>query len=122
MVIGIAAGIIPFFMVAVVKAKLGYDDTLDAFGIHGVGGTIGAILTGVLADPAVNPAGKGLFFGNPAQFKIQLIAVLVTIAYTAVVTAIIFLAIKALMGLRVHSENEIIGIDQSEHGENAYNL
>jgi Amt family ammonium transporter len=122
LIIGAAAGIIPFFMVAVVKAKLGYDDTLDAFGIHGVGGTIGALLTGVLADPAVNPAGKGLLFGNPAQLKIQLIAVLTTIGYTAVVTGIIFFIIKIIIGLRVQPENEMIGLDQSEHGENAYNL
>ncbi len=122
LIIGIAAGVVPFFMVAIVKAKLGYDDTLDAFGIHGVGGTVGALLTGVFADPAINPAGKGLLYGNPAQLKIQCIAVLTTIGYTAAVTAIIFFAIKAVMGLRVNPENEIIGIDQSEHGENAYNL
>jgi ammonium transporter, Amt family len=122
LIIGIAAGVIPFFMVAIVKAKFGYDDTLDAFGIHGVGGTIGALLTGVFADPAINPAGKGLLFGNPAQLKIQFIAVITTIGYTGVVTAIIFFVIKAVMGLRVNSESEIIGVDQSEHGENAYNL
>jgi ammonium transporter, Amt family len=122
LVIGIAAGVIPFFMVAVVKAKLGYDDTLDAFGIHGVGGTIGALLTGIFADPAINPAGKGLLYGNPAQLKIQLIAVATTIGYTAAVTAIIFLVIKAIMGLRVPPDSEVIGLDQSEHGENAYNL
>ena len=122
LVIGICAGVIPFFMVAVVKAKLGYDDTLDAFGIHGVGGTIGALLTGVFADPAINPAGKGLLYGNPAQLKIQFIAVVTTIGYTGAVTAIIFFVIKAVVGLRVKPEYEVIGMDQSEHGENAYNL
>jgi Amt family ammonium transporter len=122
LVIGICAGVIPFFMVAVVKAKLGYDDTLDAFGIHGVGGTIGALLTGVFADPAINPAGKGLLYGNPAQLKIQFIAVATTIGYTAVVTTIIFYVIKVLVGLRVKPEEEIMGMDQSEHGENAYNF
>ena len=122
LIIGIAAGVIPFFMVAIVKAKLGYDDTLDAFGIHGVGGTIGAILTGIFADPAINPAGKGLLYGNPAQLKIQLIAVVTTIGYTGVVTAIIFFVIKAVMGLRVKPEDEIVGLDQSEHGETAYNM
>jgi ammonium transporter, Amt family len=122
LIIGIAAGVIPFFMVAIVKSKLGYDDTLDAFGIHGVGGTIGAILTGVFADPAINPAGKGLLYGNPAQLKIQLIAVATTIGYTGVVTAIIFFVIKAIMGIRVKPEDEIVGLDQSEHGETAYNL
>jgi Amt family ammonium transporter len=122
LVIGIAAGVIPFFMVAVVKAKLGYDDTLDAFGIHGVGGMLGAILTGIFADPSINAAGKGLLYGNPAQLKIQLIAVATTIGYTATVTAIIFFVIKAVMGLRVAPDSEVIGLDQSEHGENAYNL
>jgi Amt family ammonium transporter len=109
-------------MVAVVKAKLGYDDTLDAFGIHGVGGMLGAILTGIFADPSINAAGKGLLYGNPAQLKIQLIAVATTIGYTATVTAIIFFVIKAVMGLRVAPDSEVIGLDQSEHGENAYNL
>jgi ammonium transporter, Amt family len=122
LVIGLCAGVIPFFMVAVVKPKLGYDDTLDAFGIHGVGGTLGALLTGVFADPAINPAGKGLLYGNPAQLKIQFIAVATTIGYTAVVTAIIFMVIKAVIGLRVKPEAEVMGLDQSEHGENAYNF
>ena len=122
LVIGALAGIIPFFMVAVVKKKFGYDDTLDAFGIHGVGGTLGALLTGVFADPAINAAGKGLLYGNPAQLKIQLIAVGTTIGYDAIVTILIFLVIKALIGLRVKPEAEVAGMDMSEHGENAYNF
>jgi len=109
-------------MVAIVKKKFGYDDTLDAFGIHGVGGTLGALLTGVFADPAINAAGKGLLYGNPAQLKIQFIAVGTTIGYDAIVTILIFLVIKALVGLRVKPEAEIVGMDTSEHGENAYNL
>src|SRR5271157_5600225 len=111
LVIGALAGIIPFFMVAVVKHKFGYDDTLDAFGIHGVGGTLGALLTGVLADPAINAAGKGLLYGNPAQLKIQFIAVGTTIGYDAIVTTLIFLVIKAVIGLRVKPEEEIAGMD-----------
>ena len=122
LIIGALAGIIPFFMVAIVKRKFGYDDTLDAFGIHGVGGTLGALLTGVFADPAINAAGKGLLYGNPAQLKIQFIAVGTTIGYDALVTILIFLVIKAVIGLRVTPEAEIVGIDTSEHGENAYNL
>jgi Amt family ammonium transporter len=122
LVIGALAGIIPFFMVAIVKKKFGYDDTLDAFGIHGVGGTLGALLTGVFADPAINAAGKGLLYGNPAQLKIQFIAVGTTIGYDAIVTILIFLVIKALVGLRVKPEAEMVGMDTSEHGENAYNL
>lgn len=120
--IGIAAGIIPFFAVALLKPKLGYDDTLDAFGIHGVGGTLGAILTGVFADPSINEAGKGLLYGNPGQLLTQLIAVGVTLLYSGIVTFVLFMVIKAFVGLRVEAEDEIIGLDESQHGEKAYNL
>lgn len=120
--IGVAAGVVPFFAVAALKPKLGYDDTLDAFGIHGIGGTIGAILTGVFADPSINEAGRGLLYGNPGQLLTQLIAVGVTIAYSAVMTAIIFMIIKFLVGLRVDAEDEVLGLDESQHGEKAYNL
>jgi Amt family ammonium transporter len=120
--IGVAAGVVPFFAVAALKPKLGYDDTLDAFGIHGIGGTLGAILTGVFADPSINEAGKGLLYGNPGQLLTQLIAVGVTIAYSAVMTMIIFMIIKLLVGLRVDAEDEVLGLDESQHGEKAYNL
>jgi Amt family ammonium transporter len=122
MVIGILAGIIPYFAVATIKPKLGYDDSLDAFGIHGVGGMLGAILTGIFADPAINEAGKGLLYGNTGQLLTQLIAVVVTIGYSAVVTLIIFMLVKAFVGLRVEEEHEITGLDESQHGEKAYNL
>ncbi|MGC1456108.1 MAG: ammonium transporter [Nitrospirota bacterium] len=120
-VIGIAAGVIPFFAVAKLKPMFGYDDTLDAFGIHGIGGTIGALLTGVFADPAINEAGKGLLYGNPGQLWTQFIAVAVTLVYSAAMTFIIFMVIKATVGLRVGAEEETIGLDESEHGERAYN-
>ncbi|MDP2158807.1 MAG: ammonium transporter [Nitrospirota bacterium] len=120
--IGLAAGIIPFFAVAYLKPKLGYDDTLDAFGIHGVGGTIGAVLTGVFADPAINEAGKGLLYGNPGQLWTQVLASAITFAYSAAATAIIFMVIKYTVGLRVDEEDEFIGLDESQHGEKAYNL
>jgi Amt family ammonium transporter len=119
-IIGIAAGVIPFFAVAKLKPMFGYDDTLDAFGIHGIGGTIGAILTGVFADPAINGA-KGLLYGNPAQLLTQLIAVAVTLVYSGIMTFIIFMILKAVVGLRVGAEEETIGLDESEHGERAYN-
>jgi Amt family ammonium transporter len=121
LIIGIAAGVIPFFAVAKMKPAFGYDDTLDAFGIHGVGGTIGAILTGVFADPSINEAGKGLLYGNPGQLWTQIVAVLVTLVYSGVMTFVIFMVIKAIVGLRVGSEEETIGLDESEHGERAYN-
>ncbi|MBE0425254.1 MAG: ammonium transporter [Nitrospirae bacterium] len=121
-VIGILAGILPYFSVATIKPKLGYDDSLDAFGIHGVAGTLGAILTGIFADPAINDAGKGLLYGNPGQLITQLIAAGVTIVYTAMVTLIIFIIIKAFTGIRVEAEHEITGLDESQHGEKAYSL
>jgi len=121
-IIGLLAGIIPYFSVALIKPKLGYDDSLDAFGIHGVAGTMGAILTGVFADPAINEAGAGLLYGNPGQLLTQLIAAGVTILYCAVVTFIIFMIVKVLVGVRVETEHEITGLDESQHGEKAYSL
>lgn len=121
-IIGIAAGVIPFFAVAKMKPMFGYDDTLDAFGIHGVGGTIGAILTGVFADPAINEAGKGLLYGNPIQVWIQVKAVAVTLLYSGVMTFIIFMVLKAVVGIRADAEEEYVGLDESQHGEKAYNM
>ena len=121
-IIGIAAGVIPFFAVAKMKPMFGYDDTLDAFGIHGVGGTIGAILTGVFADPAINEAGKGLLYGNPIQVWIQIKAVAVTLLYSGVMTFILFMVIKAVVGIRADAEEEYVGLDESQHGEKAYNM
>lgn len=121
-IIGIAAGVIPFFAVAAMKPRLGYDDTLDAFGIHGIGGTIGAILTGIFADPSINEAGKGLLYGNPGQLITQFIAVGVTLVYSGIMTFVIFMVIKILVGLRVDAEDEVTGLDESQHGEKAYNL
>lgn len=122
LVIGLIAGIIPYFMVAIVKHKLGYDDALDVFGIHGVAGIVGAILTGVFADPSINEAGKGLLYGNPTQVFIQLLAVGTTIVYDAIATFVILIVVKTLVGLRVSPEEEITGLDKSQHGENAYNV
>jgi ammonium transporter, Amt family len=122
MIIGILAGIIPYFSVATIKPKLGYDDSLDAFGIHGVAGTMGAILTGVFADPAINEAGRGLLYGNPGQLLTQIIASGVTIVYCAAATFIIFMIVKVFVGIRVDTEHEITGLDESQHGEKAYSL
>lgn len=120
--IGIAAGIIPFFAVAFLKPLFGYDDTLDAFGIHGIGGTIGAVLTGLFADPSINELGKGLLYGNAGQLWTQVLASLITFVYSGIATAVIFLIIKYTVGLRVDEEDEVMGLDESEHGERAYNL
>jgi len=122
MIIGLLAGIVPYFAVAMIKPKLRYDDSLDAFGIHGVGGILGALLTGIFADPSINELGKGLLYGNPGQLVTQLIAVVVTIGYSAVATLIIFGIVKVVTGIRVHEEHEITGLDESQHGEKAYSL
>jgi len=121
MIMGILAGIVTYFSVAAMKPKVGYDDSLDAFGIHGVSGILGALLVGFFADPTINEA-SGLFFGNPGQLLTQLIAIVVTIVYVAVVTVVIFFFIKVFIGLRVEDEHEITGLDESQHGEKAYNL
>lgn len=122
LIIGVISGVLPYFAVAYLKPKLGYDDALDAFGIHGIAGIIGAILTGVFADPSINEAGKGLLYGNAGQLLAQIIAVVATIVYTSIATLIILLVIKAITGLRVDIEEEISGLDESQHGEKAYNL
>jgi len=120
-VIGILAGIIPYFVITVVKEKLGYDDALDVFNIHGVGGILGTILTGVFADPSINGA-AGLLYGNPAQLWIQIQAVVISIVYVAVATAVIFGIVRIFTTLRVSEEEEYTGLDTTQHGENAYNL
>jgi len=121
-VIGLLSGIICFFFVSVIKHKLGYDDSLDAFGIHGVGGTWGALATGLFASQSINPAGAdGLFFGNPHLLTAQVISVLATIAFAGLSTFIILKLVKAIFGnIRVSEEDEIIGLDLTQHGEDAY--
>ncbi|MCX8110850.1 MAG: ammonium transporter [Syntrophorhabdaceae bacterium] len=122
LLIGIFAGIVPYIAVTKIKPFFGYDDTLDVFGIHGVAGILGALLTGVFADPSINDAGRGLLYGNPGQLLKQLIAVVVTIVYSGGLTALIFYLIRAFTGLRSRLDDEIIGLDESLHGEKAYNL
>jgi Amt family ammonium transporter len=122
-IIGGAAGVICYFFVTVVKTSLGYDDSLDAFGVHGVGGTWGAIATGLFASKAVNSAGNdGLFFGNPSLVVTQLIAVAVTWVFAFGATYIILKVLDATMGLRVSDEDEVLGLDLTQHGESGYNL
>nr|WP_274519163.1 ammonium transporter [Inquilinus limosus] len=115
--IGIAAGIICYFSATSLKKALGYDDSLDVFGVHCVGGIVGAILTGVFADPAVNSLGTGLLYGNPGQVWIQVEGVLATLVWSGVVTAVLLFLIKAVMGIRVSEEAERDGLDLALHGE-----
>jgi Amt family ammonium transporter len=116
-IIGVAAGIIPYFAVSFLKKMIGYDDALDTFGVHGVGGTLGAIMTGFLADDKVNSVVTGLKSGLVlAQFK----AIAVTLVLSVVATAVIALILKATIGLRVSEEIETSGLDLAEHGEEGY--
>ena len=105
------------------KVRLGYDDSLDAFGVHGVGGAVGALLTGVFANTAFNEAGKdGLLLGNPGVLLTQVIGVAAAAAYAAVVTFLILKLVDAVIGLRVDKEEEHDGLDAALHGESAYTL
>jgi Amt family ammonium transporter len=103
------------------KPKFGYDDSLDVVGVHGVGGTWGALATGLFASKAINAAGNdGFFFGNPGQLWTQFVGVVVTIAFAMIVTAIILAVLKATMGLRISDEEERMGLDLTQHNERAY--
>jgi Amt family ammonium transporter len=123
MAIGFIAGAVCFWACTSLKAKFGYDDSLDVFGVHGVGGTTGAILTGVFASSAVNSAAPdGLIGGNAAQLGHQIAAVAVTWIFAIVMTLIIAKITDAVIGLRVSQEEEMVGLDESQHGEKGYNL
>ncbi len=120
LVIGLASGVICFFCATSLKRKLGYDDSLDAFGVHGVGGIVGAILTGVFAAPVLGGFGAVEDIGG--QVWIQIVGVLVTVVYTGIVTFVILKVLDLVMGLRVSEEAESVGLDLSEHNERGYNL
>ena len=120
LVIGLASGVICFFCATSLKRKLGYDDSLDAFGVHGIGGIVGAILTGVFAAPVLG--GFGTVEDIGAQVWIQIVGVLVTVVYTGIVTFVILKVLDLVMGLRVSEESETVGLDLSEHNERGYNL
>jgi len=121
LIIGVIVSIVCFIMVAYVKPKLGYDDSLDAFGVHGIGGIIGAILTGVLATPAIQSAYSGAAYGNFHQLWIQLLAVGITIIYSGIGTFILFKITEKFVGIRATDKHEAIGLDETQHGETAYN-
>jgi len=118
--IGLASGVICFFCATSLKRKLGYDDSLDVFGVHAVGGIVGAILTGAFAAPALG--GFGTVEDIPAQLWIQFEGVAFTVVYTTVVTFVILKVIDLVMGLRVSEEEETIGLDLALHNERGYNL
>jgi Amt family ammonium transporter len=120
LVIGLASGVICYFCATTLKRKLGYDDSLDAFGVHGVGGIIGAILTGVFAAPALGGFGAVTDIG--AQVWVQAKGVIFTVVYTAIVTYVILKVLDVVMGLRVNEEEESVGLDLAQHNERGYNL
>jgi ammonium transporter, Amt family len=131
LLIGFCAGVVCYFMVASVKQRFGYDDSLDAFGVHGIGGTLGALLTGVFATNAVNGALKdasgrllplGLVDGKPGQILNQAAACAAAWGLAVVLTLVILKVCDAVMGVRVSDEHEVEGLDLSQHGEEAYNL
>ena len=131
LIIGFTAGIVCFLAVTTVKNALGYDDSLDAFGVHGVGGTLGAILTGIFANSTINaifkdekgnPLPVGLLEGNGKQLLNQLIAVAITIAIAVPATYLILKVVDLVIGVRVTGEDEVQGLDLSQHGEEGYNL
>jgi Amt family ammonium transporter len=121
--IGVGVSIICFIAVSFIKIKLGYDDSLDAFGIHGIGGIWGALATGLFASKAINPAGNdGLFFGNPKLLVTQLIAVGVTIVYSLVVSFVLIKIVDKVIGVRVSDKDEAMGLDLTQHNERAYTM
>jgi Amt family ammonium transporter len=121
-VIGLLGGVVCFTAVTM-RAKTRLDDSLDVFGVHGIGGTLGALLTGVFAWKAINPAGAdGLLHGNPKQLGIQAAAVAATWIYSAVVTFVLLKVVDAAIGLRVSEDGEDSGLDVDQHGESAYSL
>ena len=121
LVIGVVASLISYYAVYNLKSKFGYDDALDVFGVHGLSGVWGLIATGLFASPAINKA-AGLFYGNPNQLTVQLIAVVATMIYTFGVSLIIAKALDMTMGLRVEDREEIAGLDSALHEESGYRI
>jgi Amt family ammonium transporter len=121
--IGIMVSIICYIAVAKIKGFFGYDDSLDAFGVHGVGGLWGTIATGLFAQTAINSAGSnGLLFGNTKLFLTQLLAAAACIAFSMIGTFILYHIVNATVGMRVGREDEIIGLDLTQHKEAAYTI
>lgn len=121
-IIGLVGGIVCYFAVAVVKEKFGYDDSLDAFGVHGIGGTWGAVATGLWCSTEINPAGAdGLFYGSADTLIAQLISIVVAYVFAIVGSYILFKVVSCFMQVRASENEEVSGIDISEHGERAYN-
>jgi Amt family ammonium transporter len=130
LILGLAAGMLCYVAVVFVKYALGYDDSLDAFGVHGVAGVLGTLGTGLFAAPFVTaPFGmnggagfSGLFYGNPASWGVQAQATLVSVVWAFGMSFAIFALLKATIGIRVSEKDEAIGLDITQHNEKAYTL
>jgi len=121
-IIGLVTSVVSYLSISYLKPKLGYDDALDVFGIHGMSGLWGALATGLFAAPFINELGTGLFYGNPGQLLTQVIAVVVVAGYSFVATLIIGKVIDRVMGLRVEDKEEIEGLDINLHEETGYRI
>lgn len=121
-VIGLVVSVVSYFSISFLKAKLGYDDALDVFGVHGMGGLWGALATGLFAAPFINELGTGLFYGNPGQLVTQIIAIVAVGLYSFIVTLIIGKVIDLIIGLRVDEKEEIEGLDTNLHEETGYRI
>ncbi|RJQ81654.1 MAG: ammonium transporter [Desulfobacteraceae bacterium] len=123
LVIGIGAGLLAFIFVTKLKQRLGYDDSLDAFGVHGICGIWGALATGIFADPAVNAIGTGLLYGNPRQLWVQFVSIIATAAYSALATLAVIGLTRLITGtLRIGPESEVAGLDSAFHGERGFEI
>ena len=121
--IGALAGLVCYVAVVIVKGRLGYDDSLDAFGVHGIGGMVGALLTGFWATTIVNPAGSdGLFHGGGGLVLRQLLALIVCAAWSFVLSYGLLKLVDKVIGLRVSEDSENIGLDLTQHSESAYTV
>ncbi len=121
-IIGLVTSVVSYYSISVVKAKFGYDDALDVFGIHGMSGVWGALATGLFAAPFINELGTGAFYGNPEQFLIQIIAIVTVAVYSFVVTLILGKILDLTIGLRVDDKQEIEGLDTTLHEETGYRI
>ena len=120
LLIGLISSVICFIMVAYIKPKFGYDDSLDAFGVHGIGGIIGVILTGIFASPLIQKQYSGAIYGNFEQLKIQLVATITVIAFSSIGTYLLFKITDKLVSVRANDKHEAVGLDETHHGETAY--
>ena len=121
-IIGLVTSVVSYFAISYLKPKLGYDDALDVFGIHGMSGIWGALATGLFAAPFINSLGTGVFYGNPGQIVTQIVAIVIVAAYSFVATLIIGKIIDIVMGLRVEEKEEVEGLDITQHEETGYRI